>query len=776
MTPLTRTVRAAALLVLLAGCAPDSLSYTPAEDLLELLPAAEVGREPSVIDLGTLPARPHLVRGWSVDEASGGETFVWSEGPKSEARFFLTTPRDLEAAFRGEPFTYPQAPEQAVTVVVNGTEVARLALPPGLAEHRVRLPEKALRAGENRLLLRYAWSRSPHEVDGASEDRRRLAVRWEALDLGTGAAAGAVRAAGGRLLIPAGTRIDYHLRLRAASALLLERLTVRGEARLEVTVEPAGGRARTVRLRPRGRPAAVRLLEHAEGGLARLSLAVPAGAGAPGGAVVLTRPAIGLPGREAPATGTVAAAPPPGPGTPAAGASSASLPGSSGPALAAASAGPDVGPAVPASPPRLPNVLVYLIDTLRRDGLGCYGNPRPVSPHIDAFARRALLFERAVAQSSWTRPAVASVFTGLWPPRHGVNRLGDALAGEAVTMAELLRAAGYRTHGVIANSSVARAFGFDQGFEGYVKRPGGRWWSSAVTEAALEWLDRDGGEPFFLYLHTVDPHAPYAPSPDLRARFAPRVPDDGRGTIRWLKRLARGELPVTRGLVADLRALYDAETAGNDASFGALVAGLERRGLWRDLVVVVLSDHGEEFHEHGGWDHGKTLYTEVLDVPLIARFPGLPEGRRTRVLAQHVDLLPTLLSYLELPVPAGLDGRNLLPLLGGQPAGTAAVAAPDEEPLVFSSLETDAFAAAAVTGETWRLIERRLPERDVRLYDRRADPAERRDLAPGRPVEAGWLRAQLRLQELARHGALAARGAEIDEELRRELRALGYID
>jgi len=791
-----------ALLAIFAACAPpaDPAAYAPVERLTELLPVAEVEREPGRLDLGTESARPHLVRGWSGDEEGGGATFVWSEGPESEVRFSLAAPRDLELRLVCEPFTFPGAPEQAITLAVNGEEVGRLPLPRGAGEHSARLPAGSLRAGENRLLLRYAWSRSPRETSGgASADERRLAVRCDALDLGTGTAAREVRATRSELVVPAGARVSYYRRVPARSALVLERVTAHEApgAELVVEVREAGGETRTVRVRPRGRAAVVPLTEGP--GLVQVSLSVPADPrrSGPRSALVLRRPTIGVP-RPAAAVAAAAATDAEGveekAATPAAGAAAApaadraqevgvpvrpaagvALAGTVPPRAApAVDAGPD---AVPAAAPRRPNVLVYLIDTLRRDGLGCYGHPDPVSPHIDALAERGIVFEHAVAQSPWTRPSVASIFTGLWPRRHGVNRIGDALPVEVATLAELLGAAGYRTHGVIANSSVARAFGFDQGFDGYGKPPGGKWWSTDVTEAALAWLDRETGEgPFFLYLHTVDPHAPYAPPADIRARFASTVPDDGRGGLSWLKRLGRGEIPVTPALLADLRALYDAEVAANDASFGELVAGLGRRGLVDDTAIVVLSDHGEEFFEHGGWDHGKTLYTEVLEVPWIARFPGLPEGLRVDDLVQHVDLLPTLLAYLGLPVPAGLDGRDLLPLLAAAD-GTREADDPAEADAaaVFSYLDSGTIRAAAVTSGRWRYIDSRTPQAGAELYDRRRDPEERRDVLGVHPVEGGYLGTLLRARELTPGPIVPAVQAVIDEELRDELRALGYL-
>jgi arylsulfatase A-like enzyme len=332
---------------------------------------------------------------------------------------------------------------------------------------------------------------------------------------------------------------------------------------------------------------------------------------------------------------------------------------------------------------------------------------------------------------------------------------------------------------------VARAFGFGQGFDDFVRLPRRRERSAFVTAEALAWLDarrwRGEAAPFFLYLHTADPHAGYEPPPEFRARFAAHVPRDGTGTRYWLRRVDAGEIPVTAALLDHVGALYDAEVAANDASFGALVAGLRRRGLWDDTAVVVVSDHGEEFHEHGGWDHGKTLHTEVLDVPLLARFPGLPRGRRVGALAQHIDVLPTLLAYLGLPLPRQVEGRNLLPLLAAAPGpagadGKAADAADAEETAAFSYLDLDGRRGAAVTSAGWRYLDLRAPAPARALYDRAADPAERASRLADRPVRAGYLRARLRARELARRGALGPEPAVIDEELRRDLRALGYLD
>lgn len=716
---------------------PPSPPRQPIHDLIAELPLADIRREPGVVDLGTAEARAFLVRGWSHDEEAEGRTFVWSEGPESEMEVFLAAPRDVPVSLRGFPFEAPGAPRQVVTMLVNGREVAEVPFGPAEAEQRIELPEKALRAGSNRLTFRYAWTRSPREASGGrSSDTRRLAVAWDVLRFETGAKEGArVRIVGERLYIPSGHRMDAFLRLPAGAALALEEVRSRGgSAALEVAVQPEGGEeTRIERLSPE-RGAETVELGGGEAVPVRISLAaVPEdGPPRPGSGLLLRRPRI--------------VAPP-----------AAERP-ESAPAAVPAAARP--------TGRRVKSVIVYLVDTLRKDHLGCYGYGKPTSPHVDAFAREATLFRNAVAQSSWTRPSVASMLTGLLPRTHGVNRRPDALSQEAVTLAEMLRDRGFRTAAFVTNANVHRSFGFGQGFEEYRLTPHGRDTAENLNALTAGWLDQVGEAPFFLFLHTIEPHTPYQPPPQFRQRFAPDVPEE-LGRVRVLKELNRGARPVTPALVRDLTALYDAEIAANDAAFGALVALLKARGLWGSTAVVFLSDHGEEFHDHGGWEHGRTLHTEMLDVPLIVRLPGVGEGRAVDRLAQHIDLVPTLLDALGLPVPDAVEGQSLLPAMAGAEEGT-------EEDAAFSWLDVDGFRGGAVSTPVWRLLDERSPHVDRELFDRRSDPGEMRDLSADRPVRAGFLRALLLAAE--RKGPLLeASEGEIDEELRKQLRALGYV-
>lgn len=576
-----------------------------------------------------------------------------------------------------------------------------------------------------------------------------------------------VRALGEDLFLPLDAQIDFFLRPPAGSVLEARSVRLRGLDRgwIEVSVRIEGegesrqvGRlegtsARSLEL-PSDGERAIRLRLSARS----TSSQAPSQPGIEGAGLLLGRPAVTAPDAREGRTGTAA---------------SRSLSGGKRPAEPAWGSRGTGARA---------NVLIYMIDTLRADHLGCYGYGRPVSPAIDRFARDAVLFEDTVAQSPWTRSSVASLLTGLWPGTHGAEDRWDTLAPEALTLAEVLHRHGYRTGGVITNRSVARAFGFAQGFDTYrMLTPEDT--SARVHELAVEWLSRwreeqtEGGRrPFFLYLHTVDPHSPYDPPERFRERFAAAVPRDGTGQREWLRLLKDGELEVTETLTRHLVDLFDGEIAANDESFGRLTEWLAGEGLLEETVVVLVSDHGEEFHEHGQWEHGKTLYAESVQVPLIVRFPGpdVPHlrGRRVAVPVQHTDVFPTLLAYLGLPVPGAVEGRDLGPLL------TDGVGAWADEALIFSRVDLDGCRAGSVTTGTWRLHDGRSPcsGEGVELYHRRRDPGEQRSLAERRPVTNGYLRSLLRARELLNEGALQPGEAEVDEETREQLRALGYLN
>jgi arylsulfatase A-like enzyme len=296
-----------------------------------------------------------------------------------------------------------------------------------------------------------------------------------------------------------------------------------------------------------------------------------------------------------------------------------------------------------------PNLILIVIDTLRPDHLPCYGYPENTAPFLTRLAARGVVCERVHSTSSWTAPATASLLTSLHPVQHGVLKgflavqalreivpevQLDRVPAEVTTLAEMLQDAGYATWAVTDNINISREQGFDQGFD--------RFWNfnyqgaEAVNAPLTERIDKlRASEPFFLYLHYMDPHRPYH-------RQAP-----------WYRH-QEGEL-------LDSIAAYDSEIHYVDQKIGEL---LQLLGWEQNSVIVVTSDHGEEFLEHGGWDHGRSLYAEVLDVPLI--FYSAQDSLAGRRITQRVsilDIVPTLRDFADLPPDTLLQGASLRPLM-----------------------------------------------------------------------------------------------------------------
>lgn len=423
------------------------------------------------------------------------------------------------------------------------------------------------------------------------------------------------------------------------------------------------------------------------------------------------------------------------------------------------------GPELPARARH--NVLLLSVDTLRADHLGAYGYTPPTSPNIDAFAAEGILFERTNAQAPSTLLSHTAILTSQIPQHHGASHIRNLpLAGSALTLAEVLAEAGYETASFNSGGQLDSIFGLDQGFSTYEEGPDAFAFSLGRTR---EWLaareQRGEKRPFFLFLHTYEVHHPYTPSvadlelfaPDYAGSLPPEISVARLGSINGSRRRLDAE---DLGFII---ATYDAEIRAVDRGFGELLALLRQRNLLEDTVVVLTSDHGEEFGEHGwvGW-HSHTLYEELLLVPLIFRLPGERfAGTRAAQRVRSIDIAPTLLDLLGIPPPASFDGRSLLPLFspGGRLEDAPAIAFRD-----------------GPKGEVWQSFTlRRLKLNEDRLFDLEADPWERRDLAGVDPESRRRLEAELRRLVERRQRLEAAAAVELGEEERERLRALGYV-
>lgn len=420
-----------------------------------------------------------------------------------------------------------------------------------------------------------------------------------------------------------------------------------------------------------------------------------------------------------------------------------------------------------------PSIVLVSIDTLRADHLGCYGYARDTSPTIDALARRGVLFRQAIATSSWTLPSHASMFTGLYPTRHGAARFGKQLRPEYATLAELLWQAGYATAGFTGGGFVAASFGFDRGFD--------RYWSENVLATlndelaanlarSLQWLETVGDRPFFLFLHTYATHVPYTPPPATNIFGDPAYDGPFKTAFRGREQAAyaTGVHDFDAPTIRQLEALYDAGIRHTDGVLAGLVAALERqRG---DVCLILTSDHGEEFDEHGHILHSRPkLYDELLRVPLIVWCPNRPGGGRVvESPVSLVDVTPTVLELAGLPVPPGLDGISLAPALAGGALPPRAATVSE----VTRSLIKEPGTLRAVRTAGEKLI---VSDSDgaTELYDLADDPGETRDLQSARPESAARLSRILQAAVGPTPRAVAAR-AQPDAATLERLRALGY--
>jgi len=435
-----------------------------------------------------------------------------------------------------------------------------------------------------------------------------------------------------------------------------------------------------------------------------------------------------------------------------------------------------------ASPDRVarPNLVIVVIDALRKDHLSGFGYGRPTSPALDRLAGESVMFENVLSPSSHTVPVLASLWTGLYPSEHGVQyfaakrsfdgqrswkEVGPALARSHRLLPERLAQRGYRTAAVVSNPWLQRRFGFAQGFEHYQviecldfdPATKDACDGAEVVEHARRWLERPSGGPFFLYLHFMDVHAPYD-KPGITQGLYVRTPGSDRYCNCLLPELAPTDL-------AFMTALYDEGIHHLDQVLGRFIGELERWSPVQDTVLVVLSDHGDELLDHGGLGHGTTVHAELTDSFLMLRYPARLKPRRIANAVSLVDLAPTVWELAGFE-PSELDGagRSLVPLIEGGGAGSR-----QPRPL-YSELGDH----KAVRLGRWKLMVR--PETGATaLYDLESDPAELRDRASERPRLARELKTLLRTFQARAKPSQPAPAGPIDPELLRRLRALGYL-
>ena len=421
-------------------------------------------------------------------------------------------------------------------------------------------------------------------------------------------------------------------------------------------------------------------------------------------------------------------------------------------------------------------VVLVVIDTLRADHVTMSGYARDTTPYLAELAAHGIVFERAYANASWTRPSMASLWTSRLPGAHGCVGRAGRLADDAVTLPEVLRDAGWDTRGLVANGNVERVFGFAQGFASYrfVKgRPLQPYADAAFLDRAWsELLAGLAAPPFLVYLHLVDPHDPYLPHPEHDYATGDVGSFDGTALSLDPYRVRAPSEPNRRRVID----LYDGEIAFADAQLRRLLGRLRGSGLLDAAWIVVTSDHGEGLWDHGDQGHAWQVYEEQVRVPLLIVPPGgLAEGRRVTEPFPLVDLAPTLLELNGLAPCASFDGRSWVPFLLGREAAP-------ERPIVIEE-EVDHVKLAAVVSGRHKLIAD-LYRGTQRVFDLERNPGEDPSLALDPSVEPtaeskALERALAEALAASRRGAPGRAAASVDlgalpVELRQHLAELGY--
>lgn len=392
------------------------------------------------------------------------------------------------------------------------------------------------------------------------------------------------------------------------------------------------------------------------------------------------------------------------------------------------------------------NVVLIALDPLRADALSSYGNPRNTTPTLDALAKKGFLFTQAYAVAPWTLPSAMSLMTGTYPSVHRIinkelipqggqeevlvpARLADA-APYITTVATNLKAQGYATGGFAGGAALSASYGFDQGFDVYKSGDAFNGLPTVLPEA-IAFIRSHVSEKFFVFIHGFDVHGQYIPMGGYDRRFVSEYTGKLKGTTEEQKALREegvvsGRIYLTPEDVAFLRSIYDEKVARADKVISSVINEIETLKLSEKTIVIVTSNHGDEFYEHGRIDHGMTLFDDVLHIPLIMVIPGTAGNIKIPTQVRNIDIIPTIFSLIgETPGPQfreQLRGMTLVPALTGK----------DLRLNVFAetSYRYATFQKAVRTWDQWKLVTDEEAQMK-QLYDINKDPKELKDLFPG---------------------------------------------
>lgn len=437
------------------------------------------------------------------------------------------------------------------------------------------------------------------------------------------------------------------------------------------------------------------------------------------------------------------------------------------------------------------NVILISIDTLRADHLGCYGYNRDTSPNIDNLAVGSAKFINTYAPSPWTLPSHVSMLTSLYSVNHQVNHEDERIDPEIITMAEVMRTNGFSCAAFTGGGFVSSTYGFSKGFDSYNEGVGGVFHQDSaerVYRAVSDWIDRQQDRDFFLFIHTYQTHNPYACPFPYKVMFLDEEAKMGhidlRGHLGGSKNIFK---TIPEHERRNIIGLYDGEIRYTDEKLiGPLVDKLKQSGLFEQTMIILTSDHGEEFFEHGGWEHGHSLYNELLKVPLIIKFPESKyKGESRKTIVSLVDLMPTIFDEMGIDYSGlKIDGKSLIPVLKRRETKDRIFLAELAGNIINSNIPEK---TSTNLGKKKLIVNQRFSQDElnfftfpppnagpVEFYDLSADPLEKINTAG---KNADLVNRIIRwIDEIKQAAEKRMTGkAVMNEKLREQLKALGYI-
>ena len=436
-----------------------------------------------------------------------------------------------------------------------------------------------------------------------------------------------------------------------------------------------------------------------------------------------------------------------------------------------------------------PNVILIIIDTARKDHFSCYGYSRQLTPRIDELAKDGVKFENAEAAAPWTLPSISSILTGLYPHKHMAGYAAKDpktqqegltyINSSVITLAEVLFDNKYQTVGSFQNPFVDPGYGLNRGFEIYDYFPGDDLRirrADTVVEWSMNWLEkaREKRRPFFMVLHFFDPHLAYDPIPQFAAPFIygykgnlhpPFNPSNAD-----LEKIRKGEIKYNDEDKKFIEGLYDGELSFVDFSLGRLFYFLKLHKLYDNTLIILTGDHGEEFWDHDSYEHGHTLYQELLGLPLIVRFPMAEnKGLVVKDRVSLVDIAPSILAYLRIESTMNTDGMSFIKMPG-------ASVKPASRPIVAEDNRIGNPLQAMYRGQYKLILD--VATGEIQIYNLDNDPGEKTNLFGQKETYPPEIVDQIKgvaakIQKLrAEQNALPAK---VSPEVIEKLRALGYI-